>query len=544
MNQKIIEKLIRTRIRISRTYHKLLVFLHLSPLSLAEKCRIAFGAAEIAIIALALVILYVWMGKLAMNNLLNEERAGTETLLFSRHFQTISDSQVPPALNRSGAKEDPNKSDLIWIRFEKGKEDLFKPLTKTQYRMIKELKPEKNIDDLLMLEKKDGVLYKNYVRMFRAAEECIACHNPKLTDKSFASNEVIGFAVVSKPVGSEFSKTLFLNRFWTIIAGLIAGSGAIVAFYVITQRVILSPVRQLRAMANNVAEGNLDIRSSINTRDEYQKLAESFNNMLDALQKNQEKLRQANKQLDAKIVELSERNIELYKANKVKSEFLANISHELRTPLNSIIGFAQILKEKPDILNDQKGRRYAEHILSSGKGLLNMINDLLNLAKTEAGKMELNIEKTSIYQLCEDVVAAFTEMARQKKIKLILKADENIPTIATDAGKVRQILYNFMSNAIKFTEEKARVELSAKLIDEKTLRLAVSDTGCGIAEADIGKIFDKFSQVDGSITRRTTGTGLGLAISKELSILISGSVGVESSLGKGSTFRLDIPIIE
>ena len=129
--------------------------------------------------------------------------------------------------------------------------------------------------------------------------------------------------------------------------------------------------------------------------------------MLDELQTGQEKLRQANKQLDEKIAELSERNIELFKANKLKSEFVANISHEVRTPLNAILGFAEILREKPEVMKKEKGQRYVENIISGGKDLLNMINDLLDLAKSEAGKMQLHVEETSLSELCKSLVASF-----------------------------------------------------------------------------------------------------------------------------------------
>jgi len=347
--------------------------------------------------------------------------------------------------------------------------------------------------------------------------------------------------VIQRPAG-EIRRTVFMNRLWIIVSVLIGGAGAIVAFYWITQRVILSPIRQLRALANNVAEGNLDIRSSIKTGDEYEKLSNAFNNMLDGLQAAQEKLRQANIQLDDKIVELSERNIELFKANKIKGEFLANISHEFRTPLNAILGFAEILREKPDTLKKDKGRRYTENIITAGKRLLNMINDLLDLAKTEAGKMQLHIEKTSVSELCRALVASFSEMTRKKKIKVKLLLDEKIPGLSTDTGKVQQILYNFFSNAVKFTEQGGRIEIQAQMVDDKTVRIAVTDTGCGIAESDRQKMFEKFRQVDGSITRETTGSGLGLAISKELAAMLAGSVGMESELGKGSIFWLDIPV--
>jgi len=347
--------------------------------------------------------------------------------------------------------------------------------------------------------------------------------------------------VIQRPA-TDISRTVLLNRVWIIVAGLIAGAGAIVTFYWITQRVILRPIRQLRAIANNVAEGNLDIRSKIMTRDEYEKLANAFNHMLDGLQAAQEKLRQANKQLDDKIAELSERNIELFKANKIKSEFLANISHEFRTPLNAILGFAEILREKPDTLKKEKGRRYAENIIAGGKNLLNMINDLLDLAKTEAGKMKLHIEKTSVPQLCKALVASFSALTKKKKIKVKLQLDNNIPPLSTDASKVQQILYNFLSNAVKFTPEKGRIEIRANMQGEQTVRIAVSDTGPGIAETDKEKIFEKFRQADGSITRQSTGSGLGLAISKELAAMLAGSIGMESETDKGSTFWLDIPV--
>ena len=295
-------------------------------------------------------------------------------------------------------------------------------------------------------------------------------------------------------------------------------------------------------MANNVAEGNLDIRSSIKTGDEYENLASAFNKMLDSLQETQEKLRQANKQLDGKIAELSDRNIELFKANKVKSEFLANISHEFRTPLNSILGFAQVLREKQALSKD-KVLRYTENIITGGNRLLNMINDLLDLAKTKAGKIELHIEETSVPQLIKSAVSSFSLETRKKKIKVKVLIEPKLPLLMTDPGKVQQIVYNFLSNAVKFTPERGRIEILANLKkDEKTLRVEVTDTGCGIAEGDKEKIFEKFGTADGSLTRQSTGSGLGLAISAELAAMLAGNMGVDSELGKGSTFWLDIPI--
>ncbi len=529
------------RNRINKIWHKVLVFLHLSPLSLAEKCRFTFGAAVALILILALLLPYVWMGQLTKKASLDAGRAKSEMLL-NRHFQLKDPGETALApLNSTGEVLDVNRPEIRWVRFTKDPQEQLQQLDDEQKGMIESLKAKEGRDDDILLAKKNGIFQSNYVRIFRATDRCITCHNPQGSAIAFSRNEPIGAVLIRRPAG-EVSETILMNHLWILVAYLIGFIGAIVTFYMITQRVILRPVRQLRALADNVAEGNLDIRSAIKTRDEYEKLSDAFNHMLDALQATQEKLRQANKQLDAKIAELSERNIELFKANKVKSEFLANISHEFRTPLNTILGFAEILRGKPELLKKEKGQRYAENIIAGGKNLLNMINDLLDLAKTEAGKMELHLEKTSVTQLCREVVASFSEMTRKKKIKIKLTANENIPSLTTDAGKVRQILYNFTSNAVKFTPNRGRIEIWAAMPDEKTVRIAVRDTGCGIAEADREKIFEKFHQADGSITRQSTGSGLGLAISRELAAMLAGTIGLESELGKGSTFWLDIPL--
>ncbi len=526
---------------IHNIYHRILVLLHLSPLSLAEKCRIAFGAAVVLVLMLALLLPYIWMGQLTKKAALDAGRAKTEMLL-AQHFREKETSETAlPALDNTGAVMDVNNPEMCWIRFTKENGKQLAALTEEQKEMIESLKAEQARDDNILLAKYDGILHSNYVRIFRATDSCISCHNPQGSAGPFSQNQPIGAVVIQRPA-ADISRTVLLNRVWIIVAGLIAGAGAIVAFYMITQRVILRPIRQLRAIANNVAEGNLDIRSSIKTRDEYEKLANAFNHMLDGLQAAQEKLRQANKQLDDKIAELSERNIELFKANKVKGEFLANISHEFRTPLNAILGFAEILREKPDTLSKEKGRRYAENIITGGKNLLNMINDLLDLAKTEAGKMKLHIEKTSVPVLCKTLVGSFSALTKKKKIKVKLLVDDNIPPLMTDAGKVQQILYNFLSNAVKFTPKNGRIEIRAAMADEKTVRISVCDTGPGIAEPDKEKIFEKFRQADGSITRQSTGSGLGLAISKELASMLAGSIGMQSEPDKGSTFWLDIPV--
>jgi signal transduction histidine kinase len=533
------------RIHFGKAFGRVLRALHLSPLSLDQKCRLMFGSAVLLSLALALMVPYAWLRQLTRMVLLEAHAGRVKFVEQELHFRVGAPGGMRlPELNERGTARDPNTPDIVWVRFHKESDrGGLPPLTDQQKRLLQIAKESSNRDEVMSLDRGDGFVQSTYVRVFRANEGCVSCHNPQGSAGTFSLNEDIGAVILqTRAMSGDLRKIEFMNKVWTFMAGVIGATGAMVAFYWITQRVILRPIRQLRALANNVAEGHLDIRSSITTGDEYERLAEAFDHMLDNLQAAQEELRQANRQLDGKIAELSERNVELYKANKLKSEFLANMSHEFRTPLNAILGFAQVLREKPGLLKKEKGQRYAENIITSGNRLLTMINDLLDLAKAQAGKMELHIEQASVSQICESIVSSFSLLAGRKKIRVGMEVSPEVPLIVTDAGKVQQVLYNFLSNAVKFTPAKGTIEIRAYMLDDRMVRIAVRDSGCGIAESDREKIFDKFRQGDGSLTRETPGTGLGLSISKELATMLAGTVGYESEVGVGSTFWLDIPI--
>jgi signal transduction histidine kinase len=227
--------------------------------------------------------------------------------------------------------------------------------------------------------------------------------------------------------------------------------------------------------------------------------------------------------------------------NQVKNKFLTTMSHELRTPLNSILGFAQILCDSPSLVSDPKLQRYARNILSSGRMLLDMINDLLDLAKIEAGRVQVRCEKVSPPDIAEAVCNMVRPMLAETSLKLSCEVDPATPLMVTDATKVQQILYNLLSNAIKFTAE-GEVRLTVRPLEGRYVAFVVTDTGPGIARDEQLRIFERFTQLDSSYTRRYRGTGLGLSIVKELTGLLDGTVSVESEVGRGSTFTVVLPV--
>ncbi|MHC4927746.1 MAG: sensor histidine kinase, partial [Planctomycetota bacterium] len=513
---------------IGRKVKNAVVALRKKPLSLAEKCRLQFGGAVLFSLILALTIPYLWMNKLTDKTALDSGRAVGRSM-YESHFRIGRlDDKTRTRLSEAGSPLEENDRVIAWIRFTEGEEVAADFLGEAQKSNIAFLRETTDVSDVAWIEREPKGVMHHYVRLVRAEESCLQCHSEQGSWTVFSKNQQIGAIVVKTPaIGLAW--TLFMNRLWIVVAGLLAGVGAMVAFYSIFQRVILRPIRQLRALVNNIAEGNYENRSAIQTGDEYQRLSDAFNHMLDNLLESQHKLERANEQLDAKLSELSEKNIELYKASKLKSEFLANMSHEFRTPLNAILGFAELLKEKPDA-EIEKSMRWAENIIASGRSLLNMINDLLDLAKAEAGKMVVRVEKTSIPQLLEGLSAFFSPLTEQKLIKVRLDVADNLPLVQTDSQKVQQIMYNLLSNAIKFTPERGRIVVAAAMLDDTSVRISVTDTGPGISQDYQEHIFEKFRQLDGSITRQGEGTGLGLAICKELADLLAASISLESTL--------------
>ncbi|MBU0718795.1 MAG: HAMP domain-containing histidine kinase [Planctomycetes bacterium] len=330
----------------------------------------------------------------------------------------------------------------------------------------------------------------------------------------------------------------------TVLAGASGAVLAILVFYLATQRLVLTPVTSLRRTAEQVAGGDMDTRAEIATGDEFQDLSEAFNNMLVHLKNAQEELKTTNRSLDIRLGELAETNVVLYESNRLKSEFLANVTHELRTPLVSIIGFAELLRDSWDNPDADRKRlaRYSENILVSGRSLMEIINDLLDLAKIEAGKIDLHLSEFSIARLCRDLIDFVQPLADKKNQKLELRLARNLPRLNSDSGKIRQILYNLLSNAVKFTPGEGAILLKVEQNGERRVRLIVTDTGPGIPEEQRTTIFEKFRQLDSSKTREYEGTGLGLAITQELVHILGGTVHVDSEVGTGSTFTVELPV--
>ncbi len=539
-------------------------------ISLAAKCQILFGAAVVLIITAALFVPWQRMDGLMED--INQRAA--DTLVKSAladHARRHANAHEPllpttrpfhdtwPATTQPVGDETPAYGRPLLIPA-RALEDLAS-LSPFQRKAFRELLPGKRLTYAAYYDlpnDDDGYRYARALYL-DTDPSCLRCHAdptplrtshiPGPTTLPIKAepaprplpDNFIGLIAIDIPSQVSTSQYL-LNRVFLLTAGLLAGSLAIVVFYLIITRLILQPVRVLQETAEKVAEGNLNIRSDIQTRDEFQQLSETINTMLTNLQGTEDQLRAVNRNLDLKLNQLAESNLALYESNRLKSEFLANVSHELRTPLNSILGFAELLSDAVDKAGESKNQRYIQNIARSGKHLLDLINDLLDLAKIEAGRMEVRVEPLSLPDLFEGLAGILKPLLQPGELSIVDSIARDVPILHTDPAKLQQILYNFLSNAIKFSPKGGVITLLATRENPEHVRISVIDRGPGIDSDQHAVIFEKFRQIDSSMTRTHSGTGLGLAISKELTELLTGKIGVTSAPGKGATFWVVLPI--
>jgi signal transduction histidine kinase len=374
--------------------------------------------------------------------------------------------------------------------------------------------------------------------------------------------EVLGTVVLAADPRSALVR---LGQYSLLVALVLAVSSCVAFLLSLRfQHVVADPILHLAAQADRIShEQDYGLRVATTRDDEIGVLYDRFNGMLMQIEERDEALRRAHDELEDRVEErtrelrweIAERkrtegHLLVAKeaaeaASRAKSAFLANMSHELRTPLNAIIGYSELLREEAEAAGQQDTVGDLDRITTSGRHLLALITDVLDISKIEAGRVKLRVEQFTVRALVDDVVATAKTLADRQQNRLEVCPLDGLGSLVGDMTRTRQILLNLLSNSAKFTE-RGCIRLDVARVDDhegERVVFRVSDTGIGMRPEDLRHLFTQFMQADSSLTRKHGGTGLGLAISRQLCRLMGGEISVESAEGKGSTFTVVLPTV-
>lgn len=374
--------------------------------------------------------------------------------------------------------------------------------------------------------------------------DCYHCHG--------SSQKVLGGMIIKMNADQTY-EAITATRTRSIVLTALGIAAIIALTYAMLAKLVSRPIEILADKARRFAEGDMSVHVEVKTEDEVGVLGKSFNYMVKKISSFSKELEvvvaRRTMMLRDKTLLLERANRELRELDRLKSSFLANMSHELRTPMNSIIGYSELLLDGVDgPVNDEQAKSLRK-VESNARHLLQLINDILDMSKIESGKIELDIRELDMKKVVASVTSTLEPSIAKKGLKLSLDFDENLPPVYADEDKVMQILINLLSNSIKFTNKGGitiRIKPSERGVKPGEpplfVEVCVEDTGIGIKDSDIDKLFDKFSQLDISTIRQYEGTGLGLSIARGLVVLHKGVIWAKSEYGKGSRFCFTLPL--
>jgi signal transduction histidine kinase/CheY-like chemotaxis protein len=401
-------------------------------------------------------------------------------------------------------------------------------------------------------ETNDGQRYLLTLDAIDNRPECYHCHD--------SARAVLGGLITRHSTNATYAAIASLRNH-TIATSLLGIAALVLLTYLLLVRLVTRPVEELAGQAGRIATGDLDVTVAVRNEDAIGHLGHSFNIMAKNIKELYGRLSSFSKELELEVnrrtvmlrektILLEQANRELRELDKLKSAFLANMSHELRTPMNSIIGYTDLLLDEVDGEVNEEQKKSLGKVRHNARHLLQLINDILDMAKIESGRMVLDQSLVDIRTLTGSVTTIFEPIITKKGLRLELDFAGDLPSVYVDEDKARQIFINLLSNAVKFTSQ-GSITIRVRSLpagDAETaarfVEICVTDTGIGIRTEDLGKLFDKFSQIDSSTVRQFEGTGLGLSIARGLVVLHKGIIRAESTVGQGSTFCFTLPTSE